>query len=162
MLSRAKQCKALCSHIEQQEVLPDTANSSRRLPPSAGLAPPGPAQGQELSPRDRFDKYKTIYSSFGPEILSLLGASFLFLFFFFFPSFFPLFLGRFEPEDEGCCSAEGAGRSCREPCWHGPGLLQVAEAGPPPGVDPGSSFSSLGSQLNAQHTGRKTKPRPSS
>lgn len=87
MLSRAKQCNVLWSHVEQQgPAAGDPSSSARpRSPPRAGV----------LATRYEFDERKALCARCeGRYFLSLAPA-----FFFFFD--------YSEPADGGCCSVGG-------------------------------------------------------
>lgn len=92
MLSRAKQCNVLWSHVEQQRLAAGDPSSSSC--PHAGAA--APARAGVLTARYKSDKCKPLYAHFkGRYFLSLEPA-----FFFFF--------GHSEPAaDRGRCSLGG-------------------------------------------------------
>lgn len=100
MLSRAKQCNVLWSHVEQQRPAAGDPSSSSR--PCAGAAPP--ARAGVLTTRYEFDKRKPLYAHFkGRYFLSLE------------PAFFSSFLATLSPRTEAAApwgaDAAGAGSS---------------------------------------------------
>lgn len=108
MLSRAKQCNVLWSHVEQQR--PAAGDPSSSSCPHGGAA--APARAGVLPARYKFDKCKPLYAPFkGIDTFSLWSQLF---------SSFSVTLSRRRTEAAAPWGADAAG----------PGSSSVAAAGP--------------------------------